>query len=174
MTSLLHAMTLRWRLALLSAGLTFLVLCIFALFIGQSTASRIRGDFRKEMRQAMDNLLRSQQLPVSYRNGHATIEGSTVRIYAAPNEAVIRVLFPSGVHLAVDQRVQRARRGRPGAVRPQDRADRGQRPPRARVPDLRRAARLGARARPRAGPLAPRAGADHAADLDRPRHRDDP
>jgi two-component system, OmpR family, sensor kinase len=99
MTSLLHAMTLRWRLALLSAGLTFLVLCMFALFIGQSTASRIRGDFRNEMNTAINNLL-ANRLPISYNDGNATIPESTVRTYAAPNEAVIRVLFQKGGVLA--------------------------------------------------------------------------
>jgi two-component system OmpR family sensor kinase len=103
MTSVLHAMTLRWRLALLSSGLTFLVLCMFALFIGQSTASRIRGDFRHEMNQAMNNLLRSQQLPVTYRNGRFTIDPSTVRTYAAPNEAVIRILDPNGIPIAATE-----------------------------------------------------------------------
>ena len=100
MRSVLHAMTLRWRLALLSAGLTFLVLCAFALFIGQSTASRIRGDFRHEMSQAMDNLLGRGQLPIIYKNQRATIPESIVRSYAAPNEAVIRVLFTSGGEVA--------------------------------------------------------------------------
>jgi signal transduction histidine kinase len=103
MTSLLHAMTLRWRLALLSAGLTFLVLCVFALFIGQSTASRIRGDFRNEMNTAITNLL-ANRLPIRYNDGRATIPESTVRTYAAPNQAVIRVLFPKGGVLASTDR----------------------------------------------------------------------
>jgi signal transduction histidine kinase len=96
-------MTLRWRLALLSAGLTFLVLCMFALFIGQSTASRIRSDFRHEMDQAVDNLLRQQNLPVSYRNNRPTIDKSTVRTYAAVNDAVIRVLLPNGLEIAATE-----------------------------------------------------------------------
>ena len=53
MRSLVHSMTLRWRLASLAAGLTFLVLCGFALVIGQVTASRIRSDFRHEMSTAV-------------------------------------------------------------------------------------------------------------------------
>ena len=57
MMSLLRSMTLRWRLAALSAGLTFMVLCVFAIVIGQTTASRIRSDFRNEMTQAVDKLL---------------------------------------------------------------------------------------------------------------------
>jgi two-component system OmpR family sensor kinase len=102
MTSLLHALTLRWRLALLSAGLTFIVLCVFALFIGQLTASRIRSDFRHEMGTAVNNLL-ANRLPISYNNGNATIPQSLVRTYAAPNEAVIRVLLPTGFKVATTQ-----------------------------------------------------------------------
>ncbi len=96
MRSLLHSLTLRWRLALLSAGLTFLVLCVFALIIGQVTSSRIRSDFRHEMRSAVDNILRNK-LPISYKNDKATIPKSVVQSYAAPNEAVLRVLSPQGL-----------------------------------------------------------------------------
>lgn len=101
MRSLLHAMTLRWRLALLSGGLTFLVLCVFAIVIGQTTASRIRSDFRNEMSQAVDNLLSRKQLPLYYNDdGKATIPKSSLGTYAAANQAVIRVLFQSGGELA--------------------------------------------------------------------------
>jgi signal transduction histidine kinase len=100
MSSLLHALSIRWRLALLSAGLTFIVLCGFAVVIGQLTASRIRSDFRHEMTTAVDNLLRSR-LPINYSDKKgATIAPELVRTYAAPNQAVIRVLFPSGVVIA--------------------------------------------------------------------------
>jgi two-component system, OmpR family, sensor kinase len=97
MRSLLHALTLRWRLALLSGGLTFLVLCVFAVVIGQTTASRIRSDFRKEVDQAVNNLL-STQIPVKYDydTNKTTIPSSVVRTYAAPNQAVIRILDRDG------------------------------------------------------------------------------
>ena len=101
MRSLLHSMTLRWRLAALSAGLTFLVLCGFATVIGQTTASRIRSDFRHEMDQAVTNLLRDQlPLNYSYDTNSATIPESIVRLYAAPNQAVIRVLYANGDEIA--------------------------------------------------------------------------
>jgi two-component system OmpR family sensor kinase len=103
MSALLHSMTLRWRLAGLAAGLTFLVLCGFALVIGQLTASRIRSDFRNEMSTAVNNLL-SNRLPIKYENDKATIPESLVRTYAAPNQAVIRVLFKNGVQIAATQR----------------------------------------------------------------------
>jgi signal transduction histidine kinase len=101
MTSLLHSMTLRWRLAALSAGLTFLILCGFAIVIGQTTASRIRSDFRHEMDQAVDNLLRDQlPLNYNYETNKWSIPESIVRIYAAPNQAVIRVLDGRGRAIA--------------------------------------------------------------------------
>jgi two-component system OmpR family sensor kinase len=103
MSALLHSMTLRWRLAALAAGLTFLVLCGFALVIGQLTASRIRSDFRNEMSTAVNNLL-SNRLPIKYENDTATIPESLVRTYAAPNQAVIRVLFKNGVQIAATER----------------------------------------------------------------------
>src|SRR5258708_5570207 len=103
MSALLHSMTLRWRLASLAAGLTFLVLCGFALVIGQLTASRIRSDFRHEMATAVNNLL-SNRLPIKYDNGRATIPASLVRTYAAPNQAVIRVLFKNGAEIAATER----------------------------------------------------------------------
>jgi signal transduction histidine kinase len=102
MSALLHSMTLRWRLAGLAAGLTFLVLCGFALVIGQLTASRIRSDFRNEMSTAVTNLL-SNRLPIKYEDDKATIPESLVRTYAAPNRAVIRVLFKNGVQIAATE-----------------------------------------------------------------------
>jgi two-component system OmpR family sensor kinase len=99
-SGLLHAMTLRWRLSLLSAGLTFLVLCVFALFIGQSTTSRLRGDFRNEMDHALNTLV-ATGLPITYKNNQAIIPESAVATYAAPNEAAIRVLNGAGEPFAI-------------------------------------------------------------------------
>jgi signal transduction histidine kinase len=97
MTSLLHAMSIRWRLALLSATLTFLVLCGFALVIGQLTASRIRSDFNNEMAAAIDDL--RDRLRLNVVNGDARIP-TDLTTYAAANHAVIRVVTPSGKILA--------------------------------------------------------------------------
>jgi signal transduction histidine kinase len=97
MTSLLHAMSIRWRLALLSATLTFLVLCGFALVIGQLTASRIRSDFNNEMAAAVDDL--RDRLRLNVVHGDARIP-TDLATYAAANHAVIRVVTPSGKILA--------------------------------------------------------------------------
>jgi signal transduction histidine kinase len=97
MTALVRSLSIRWRLALLSGGLTFLVLCVFAVVIGQTTASRIRSDFRHEVDQAVTNLLRTP-IPIRYNydTNKTTIPSSVVRTYAAPNQAVIRILDRSG------------------------------------------------------------------------------
>jgi two-component system OmpR family sensor kinase len=95
MSALLHSMTLRWRLAGLAAGLTFLVLCGFALVIGQLTASRIRSDFRNEMSAAVSNL--SANVRIIYDGQGPKIAPSVVSTYAAANHAAIRVVRPNGV-----------------------------------------------------------------------------
>jgi signal transduction histidine kinase len=98
MTSLLHSLSIRWRLALLSAGLTFVVLCGFAIVIGQLTASGIRSDFRKEMTAAVANL--RDRLDFTFVNGRPQIAPSLVNTYAASNRAVIRVVLDNRVVIA--------------------------------------------------------------------------
>ena len=89
MGSLLHAMSIRWRLALLSAALTFLVLCAFALVIGQLTASRIRNDFNNEMAAAVDDL--RDRLQLTFVDGQAVIL-TNLADYAGSAHAVVRVI----------------------------------------------------------------------------------
>jgi signal transduction histidine kinase len=90
MRSLLSTLSIRWRLALLAAGLTFIVLCGFAAVVGELTVSRVRGDFRHEMSTAVDNLASSVR--ITYSNGKANIAPEVVATYAASNSAVIRVI----------------------------------------------------------------------------------
>jgi len=97
MGSLLHALSIRWRLALLSAGLTFLILCCFALVIGQVTANRVRSDFNNETAAAVDDL--RDRLRLELRGGDAKIP-TDLTTYAAANHAVIRVLDQDGNLLA--------------------------------------------------------------------------
>jgi signal transduction histidine kinase len=97
MISLVHSMTIRWRLAVLSAGITFLVLCGFALVVGQLTASRIRSDFNNELAAAVDDL--RDRLKIEFVGGQARI-ATDISTYAAANHAVIRVLNRPGTILA--------------------------------------------------------------------------
>ena len=46
---MLERLPIRWKLATLSAGLTFFILCAFALIVGELTQRRIRDDFRQQV-----------------------------------------------------------------------------------------------------------------------------
>jgi two-component system, OmpR family, sensor kinase len=89
MRSFFSHLSIRWRLAVLSAGLTFLVLCGFAVVIGQLTASRIRSDFNHEVAAAVDDL--RDQLELDYSSNNVVVR-TDIPTFAAPNHAVIRVL----------------------------------------------------------------------------------
>ena len=89
MSSLLGHLTIRWRLAALSGGITFLVLCGFAMIIGQLTASRIRSDFNHEVAAAVDDL--RDQLELDFVSGDVVV-ANDIPTFAAPNRAAIRVL----------------------------------------------------------------------------------
>ena len=52
----LERIPIRWRLALLSAGLTLVILSAFAVVIGQATSWRVRSDFNNEEAAAVDDL----------------------------------------------------------------------------------------------------------------------
>ncbi len=43
----------RWRIAATSAGLTLVILLIFGAVIGNLAAERIRGDFNRELNEAV-------------------------------------------------------------------------------------------------------------------------
>jgi signal transduction histidine kinase len=92
MRPLLGSLSIRWRLALLSAGLTFIVLCCFGLVIGHLTAARIRSDFNNEMAAAVDDL--RDRLTIQYRDGLPQIR-TNIADYAGSAHAVIRVLDAS-------------------------------------------------------------------------------
>jgi len=51
----------RWRLAAVSAGLTFLILVIFALIVGRLTSSRLHDNFDDELRDAANQTVREAQ-----------------------------------------------------------------------------------------------------------------
>ena len=81
---------IRWRLALISAALTFAILCGFGLLIGQLTVSRIRSDFRNETKNAATEL--GDRVHVAFgRLGDIVFQSPELNDYAAPNDAVILV-----------------------------------------------------------------------------------
>jgi two-component system, OmpR family, sensor kinase len=85
---------IRTRLAVVSALLTFVILCGFALVVGSLTVRRIRSDFNREVAVYAGNLAGLLRIEVT--------ASDTLRVqpnleqYAAPDHAVIRILYPAG------------------------------------------------------------------------------
>jgi len=93
----LERLSIRWRLALISSLLTFLILGAFAVVIGEVTVRRIRSDFNNQLIAARDRLqdkvrqeLRIRQDPftggLSYRrlrdlDDFAASENASIRIW---------------------------------------------------------------------------------------------
>jgi len=76
----------RWRLAAVSAGLTFLILVIFALVVGRLTSNRLEANFDDELRDASTQFVRESQFPA----GMSDLE------QLAAGAAAIRVLDING------------------------------------------------------------------------------
>ena len=53
---MLDRIPIRWRLALTSAGLTFAILCTFAIAVGELTQRRIRDDFEHQIAETAARL----------------------------------------------------------------------------------------------------------------------
>jgi two-component system, OmpR family, sensor kinase len=89
MSSALSRLSIRWRLAIITAALTFAILCVFAVAVGQLTASKVRSDFNNENVAAAGEL--TDQLQIGGRNGDLFISPA-LDTFAALNNAVIRII----------------------------------------------------------------------------------
>jgi signal transduction histidine kinase len=97
MSSGLNRIPIRWRLAVVSSALTFVILCGFAVAVGQLTASRVRSDFNNELAAAVDDLSdRFHIVNLNVDDGTFDVAGPNLDIYAAGTRAQIRVLAISG------------------------------------------------------------------------------
>jgi two-component system OmpR family sensor kinase len=85
----LGRLSIRWRLALITAALTFAILCAFAVVVGQLTASRVRSDFNSENVAAAGEL--TDQLQIGSSGGELFISPA-LDTFAALNNAVIRII----------------------------------------------------------------------------------
>ena len=77
----------RWRIAAVSAGLTLLILLVFALVVGRLATDRIRSDFRTDLQST------ANQLSVEMRQGGAS---ATLREAVTTGNAVVRLVDASG------------------------------------------------------------------------------
>ena len=93
---MLDRVPIRWRLALISAGLTFLILLAFALVVGKLTTDRIHSDFNRETAFGASTL--AQRLTILPQGNTLTFQPN-LEDFAALNHAAIRVYNGNGVPL---------------------------------------------------------------------------
>jgi signal transduction histidine kinase len=90
----LDRVSIRWRLALTSAGLTLLILSVFAVGVYQTTTARIRADFNNEIAASVDKLRDGLDLTLDFRHQPPVIVNTPLDIVASKN-AAIRILNPT-------------------------------------------------------------------------------
>ncbi len=90
-----RAWPVRWRIAVVSAGLTLAILMVFGGVIGQIATSRIRDDFNSEVHNAVEILQR--ELHVVYPLvGKPDVQPHELAPYVLPDDASIRVYDRAG------------------------------------------------------------------------------
>ena len=87
----------RWRLAVTSAGLTFVILLLFAAIVEEVTVSRVRSDFDSDLRLAATQL-QAHVDPYYSGNGQISFNGQVIEA-ATAGGALIRILDGYGAPL---------------------------------------------------------------------------
>ena len=92
----------RWRLALASAGLTLVILLVFAGVIGRLATERIRNDFNRELQGAAIAL--TAELEIDETTGDPVLRGPRLNDVALPNDASVRIFDAQGALLGQNDR----------------------------------------------------------------------
>jgi signal transduction histidine kinase len=104
LSGLFDRQPIRWRLAGVSALLTFTILCAFALVVGSLTVHRIRTNFDREVAVAGDNVAGLLQPKVvgNYIEGFKlqSLNLGELNHVAESDDAVVRIMSESGNVLA--------------------------------------------------------------------------
>ncbi|MEV4421201.1 HAMP domain-containing sensor histidine kinase, partial [Patulibacter sp. NPDC049589] len=85
----LDRLPIRWRLAVVSATLTGVILLIFAIAVGTFTTRRIDSDFQTQTGARFDTI--SQRLRLVARNGGYAIDGSRLQAATGDNTTAVAV-----------------------------------------------------------------------------------
>ena len=93
---------MRWRIAAASAGLTLVILLVFAAVIGSVATQRIRDDFNGEMNGAVQTLAAELRI-VGTPTGSLLIKGPGLDDFVLPNDASVRVFDTGGVLLTASE-----------------------------------------------------------------------
>ncbi len=87
--------SVRWQLAMTSAGLTMVILLIFGAVIGQMASDRLRSDFNQEVETAAQTLAAELRI-LNTPTGSYLIRGPGLDDFALPHDASVRVFDASG------------------------------------------------------------------------------
>jgi signal transduction histidine kinase len=93
--ALFDRIPVRWRIAITTAGLTLLILVIFAVVLGQVVGNRIRSDFRSELDSAARSLAAETTVSVDPLSG-TVVDTPNLKAFALPEDAQIKVLDQQG------------------------------------------------------------------------------
>jgi two-component system, OmpR family, sensor kinase len=96
------ALPIRWRLALLIATVTTLVLVAFAVIVGTTTGARLRSDFQQNVQRSADDL--AQRITVRFVESsdgdqRANFAGINLGAYARGGGGIVRVVPERGTPL---------------------------------------------------------------------------
>jgi len=97
---LFERIPVRWRIAVTTAGLTLLILVVFALVLGQVVGNRIRNDFRDELQSAARSLAAETKVQADPVSGPVVTRSPDLRAFALPEDAQIKILDQYGRPLA--------------------------------------------------------------------------
>jgi len=93
----------RWRLATVSAGLTFVILVLFGGAIGKIATQRIRDDFNGEVRSAVQILASEFRVVYPLIGEPEARKGPSLDAFVLPDDASARVLDVNG-HVLVESK----------------------------------------------------------------------
>ncbi|MEH3054675.1 MAG: HAMP domain-containing sensor histidine kinase [Patulibacter minatonensis] len=89
---------IRWRLALLIATVTTLVLVAFAVIVGTTTTARLRGDFEQNVRRSADDLAERITVNTTDEDGDARVDLAGFRLgsYARGGGGIVQIVAERG------------------------------------------------------------------------------
>jgi two-component system OmpR family sensor kinase len=95
----LERLPIRWRLALTSAGLTFVILLLFAIIIGLFTARQVRSSFDDDLRLTAVDLSERVHTSSVMNSLSLNLVGDDVVRRAVTGDAAVRIVSTNGVPL---------------------------------------------------------------------------
>jgi len=94
--SLFRHWPVRWRIAGISAGLTFVILVCFALVVGRLATDKIRDDFRDELRTSASQLAGGLQVQQTLQGPQLMLNEAELRQMVMDNSGVVRIFDGQG------------------------------------------------------------------------------